>query len=326
VREYLGFWQFLRHLPRVLYDTFLATREPGPILLRMGNISNCCWLWLLLRRRPYAVDILGRAGMGPRHVKNVQILGLNRLLGWLGELLVRTQVRLARCANYVAGYQQQLYPTGSRQHEFVVTDVILPKEAFAKPRPLERFAGQPYRILAIGRVEPEKGHQFLVEAAAELRRRGLDNFVLDIVGPGSQLEPMRQRASQLGLDGRVRFPGRVAMGDPVRQLLDQADLFVLPSLTEGMPRALLEAIARSVPAIGTAAGGTAEVLPAELLVPPSDAKALADKMAEVLHPERLAAMSALSWQLVRKFDPAVILEQRRQFWRVVGRLCSPTAV
>ena len=68
-------------------------------------------------------------------------------------------------------------------------------------------------------------------------------------------------------------------------MLDSAHLFVLPSLTEGLPRALLEAMARGLPAVATAVGGVPELLPPSCLVPPRQAKALAARIGDVVRDE-----------------------------------------
>ena len=92
----------------------------------------------------------------------------------------------------------------------------------------------------------------------------------------------------------MTFLGQLPAGEMVRAQLDKADLFILPSKTEGLPRALVEAMARALPCIGTTVGGIPELLPSEDLVPPGDVKALAETIEDVLRrPERLAKMSTI---------------------------------
>src|SRR6202042_2877537 len=96
-----------------------------------------------------------------------------------------------------------------------------------------------------------------------------------------------------GIEAQVEFVGSVTAGEPVRHELDQADLFILPSRAEGVPRAMLEAMARGLPCIGSSIGGIPELLHKEDLVPADDPAALAKVIATVFADQsRLARMSA----------------------------------
>ena len=127
------------------------------------------------------------------------------------------------------------------------------------------------------RLESQKGHDVLLDAAAELRRRSFA-FVIVLAGEGSLRGPLEQRAAKLGLTDAVHFVGRV---DEIGSLYAAADTVVLPSRWEGLPLSLLEALARGRPVIATHVGGIPEVIENGvhgLLVPPDDAKALADAL------------------------------------------------
>ena len=135
---------------------------------------------------------------------------------------------------------------------------------------------RPLWVMA-ARLEEQKGHTVLLEALAEVSRRGLD-FVVALAGEGSLRGTLEAKASALALSGRVRFLGQV---EPIGPLLRAADAVVLPSLWEGLPLTLLEAMARARPVVATTVGGIPEVLEdgaCGVLVSPGDAKALADAL------------------------------------------------
>jgi glycosyltransferase involved in cell wall biosynthesis len=127
-----------------------------------------------------------------------------------------------------------------------------------------------YVILTPARLAPEKGHRFLLAAAAQVPDA---TFLLAGEGPlRGQLEGL---ARELGIADRCVFLGQRS---DVADLLALSDLFVLPSLSEGLPLSVLEAMAAQRPVIATRIGGTDEAVEHEvtgLLVPPSDAAALA---------------------------------------------------
>ncbi len=143
----------------------------------------------------------------------------------------------------------------------------------------ERFGASLIRPLWVvaGRLEEQKGHAVLLDALAEVRKRGLD-FTLAVAGEGSLKTTLEQRAEQLGIGPRVRFLGAL---DDVGPLLAAADAVVLPSHWEGLPLVLLEAMVRSRPIVATAVGGVPEVIEDGThgaLVAPGDALALADEL------------------------------------------------
>ena len=122
----------------------------------------------------------------------------------------------------------------------------------------------------------------------------------------------------LGVATRVQFPGHVASGDAVRAELDRADLFVLPSRQEGLPRAMIEAMARGLPCIGSTVGGIPELLATEDMVPPNDASAVARKIREVVgDPPRMVRMSARNLAKAREYSLDVLTHRRERFYEHV---------
>jgi glycosyltransferase involved in cell wall biosynthesis len=132
---------------------------------------------------------------------------------------------------------------------------------------------RPFWVCA-GRLEHQKGQDVLLDALAEVRRRGLE-FVAVLAGEGTLRGAYEERARRLGLADRVHFLGQV---DDLGPLLAAADAVVLPSRWEGMPLVLLEALARARPVVASAVGGVPEVVTDgehARLVPPDDPGALA---------------------------------------------------
>ena len=105
--------------------------------------------------------------------------------------------------------------------------------------------------------------------------------------------------------------------------LDRADLFVLPSLTEGLSRALVQAMARGLPAIGSRTGGIVELLSDDQLVTPGDPVALANSMSEILRsPDRLADLSKASVKKARGYSKDKMNEQKLAFWQAIRKYAS----
>lgn len=111
-------------------------------------------------------------------------------------------------------------------------------------------------VVAVGRLSPEKGFDTLIEAIA-LASSEHPSLRLELAGDGPCLPELRRLADRLGVRERVNFLGEVS---DVPAVLARARLFVLPSLTEGISLTLLEAMARGLPVVATAVGGTPEVV------------------------------------------------------------------
>ena len=168
ITDYLGFWDFLRKMPRVLFDCLRATSKKGCYLLRGGNIGTFCWPYLRLRRRPYAVETVGDAGESVLTVKNVQMLGLNRLIAYVGHKLSRLKTKKAFCASYTSRHLQILYPSSNRAKEWVFSSVNLDEQVITGARAVKQFQVKPFHIISVGRLEPEKGHLVLIKAVGQL--------------------------------------------------------------------------------------------------------------------------------------------------------------
>jgi glycosyltransferase involved in cell wall biosynthesis len=164
-----------------------------------------------------------------------------------------------------------------------------------------------------GRLEEQKGQDVLLDALAEVRRRGLE-FVAVLAGEGRLRGALEERARSLGLEANVRFTGQV---DDLGPLLAAADAVALPSRWEGMPLVLLEALARGRPVVASAVGGVPEVVADEehaRLVPPGDVAALAAVL-EAFHRHPDAALR-MGWR------GAMLVRENYTWSRVVERFES----
>lgn len=137
-------------------------------------------------------------------------------------------------------------------------------------------------LLCLGRLSREKGQDVLLEAVARLPAGGDRPLTLVLVGDGAARADLEAQARRLGIDARVRFLG---WRDDPHACLGAADAVVLPSRTEGLPLALLEAMAARRPVVATRVGGVPDALAegaAGWLVAPDDADALGAALARML--------------------------------------------
>jgi len=148
-------------------------------------------------------------------------------------------------------------------------------------------AGQ--RVIGtVGNLFSVKGQTYLLKACKAVAI-AVPELLLLVAGEGDQLGPLQKEASALGIEGNVKFLG---FRDDVPSLLQAMEVFVLPSLSEGLPLAVLEALALRKPVVATSVGGIPEIVEDGVtgyLVPPKDPQALADKILLLLRDPRTAA-------------------------------------
>lgn len=156
---------------------------------------------------------------------------------------------------------------------------------------------------AVGRLSAEKGFDLLIDAFADLCRHGLD-LELWIAGEGQERQALERRAAQSGCRERIVFLGFYPDG---RRLFECFDAFCLPSLREGLPNVVLEAMAMEVPMVATTAGGIGSVLRHDedaVLVTPGSAAALENGLIRLLESDDLCRrlVHAARARVERNFD------------------------
>lgn len=220
---------------------------------------------------------------------------------WRSTLNMRIYEALDRCI-FLRGFHQVIAVSDALRQEALRAGharrgvLVIPNGLDLARFPLrqERAAGplpldpQDEVIGTVARLWPEKGHAYLLSAATQvLRQRPRCRFVF--VGDGIEEHDLRHRVARLGIADRVMFAG---LRSDIPQVLAQFDLFVLPSLKEGLPIAILEAMAVGIPVVATAVGNVPTVVrhgDTGLLVPPANVDALADAILRALgDPEQTA--------------------------------------
>jgi glycosyltransferase involved in cell wall biosynthesis len=163
------------------------------------------------------------------------------------------------------------------------------------------------RLLFTGRLAPVKGLPLLLEAFARLQARH-PTLTLAIAGDGPERPALEAQAQRLGIAPRVEFLG-YRSSDHVRALLQESDVFVLPSFAEGVPVVLMEAMASGVPVVATRVAGVSELVEdgvSGFVVPPGDADALERAISTLLEDARLRARFGAAGRATveREFDVA----------------------
>lgn len=254
-------------------------------------------LWYVLKRRRYDVavtllfysDVLGRAlaraaGV-PKIVSSIRARNAN-YAGWQRALARRTMrwadavIVNSAAVRAFAGSEE-----GAPERKLITIPNGICVDDYARPlgradlRAELRLAPERRLIGGVGRLTRQKGFDLLIDALARLPDDDVD---LLLVGSGEAREALEAQARELGVHQRVHFAG---YRRDVARLLGALDVYVQPSRFEGMPNALLEAMAAGCPIVASAVDGNRELVDGGVhgwLVRPDDAAALANTVAAAL--------------------------------------------
>lgn len=218
---------------------------------------------------------------------------------------------------------------GNRRKPIVVKNAMLPPysrqhDGEAVSRSSIGISDDAFVFGSVGRLSAEKGHRFMVSAFHKLcEAAGADaKLSLIIVGDGREQEPLEQQASQLGIRDKVYFAGFQGNCTEWMQLFD---CLIQPSLTEGTPNAVLEALCLQVPVIASAVGGVPDLIidgRNGLLVPAEDVNKLEQAMEKMRSsPELRNRLIAGAAELTQEYSPA---HQRQKLIEVYEEVFQQT--
>jgi sugar transferase (PEP-CTERM/EpsH1 system associated) len=280
---HLKLWRLLRKLkPAVLHTYNLAAAEYAFTAALAGVPVRI--------HAEHGRDAADPEGRNPRH--NL----LRRLLVPFIDRYIPVSADLARWLEKIVGI-----PAAKVQliHNGVNTDKFHPDEGrdgtTRPPSPIP-FSDDCFVIGTVGRIQDIKNHAGLVDAFLLLQQLVPEpsRLRLAIIGDGPLLPLLKQKVSDAGLNQCVWLPG--ARSD-IADIMRGFDLFVLPSLAEGTPVTVLEAMACGLPVVASRVGGLPEVVEENvsgLLVPPADANALAEALLSFHADPELAKQAGLA--------------------------------
>lgn len=308
--EFLQKWCAVRHELRRLVDRNCAVilRAPSPI----GMIAAA---HLREYAHPYGVEVLGDPWdvFAPAAVAHP----LRGFFRWAGYRDLRRLVRDSVGVAYVTERTlQRRYPADKRVIATHYSDVELRQDAFVScPRARRPSEAKCIRLISVGSLEQMyKAPDVAISAVAQCVKEKVD-VELVWVGDGKHRPEVETLARGTNCPERFHFTGNLAGPECVRTELDKADVFLLASRTEGLPRAMIEAMARGLPCIGSSVGGIPELLPEECLVPPNDSRALAAKITQLVRdPKKMEALSVRNLRKAEEYREEVLSGRRTEFY------------
>lgn len=318
---YHGPLGFAKNLLSILKFIFSNTPSDAAYILRIPATIPMFYSFVLRAKRvKFAVEVAA----DPHDGYSAKALGNHPLAPLFRKLFVgvtRWQCKVAAASCYVTrSALQKRYPPGRVQTSFSFTSINLTPECFVDAPRTDFDIAKPHLVMTGNMQKTLKGHDLFLQTLARLRAEGIA-ATATIIGYGENLSTFQNLALDLGLDECVTFTGKLPAGKPVREVLDTADLFVLPSRQEGLPRALLEAMARGVPAVASRVGGTPELLADESLIEVDDLGALVATVKHHLSSKKLLIQhSTRNLEVANDYKGDIINRRRTEFFHTVKRI------
>jgi glycosyltransferase involved in cell wall biosynthesis len=293
----------------------LIARLPSEIGLLSINVAKELKL-------PYAIEMVA----DPFDALWYHEKFIGKLYAPIMSYRVKRTVKDCRFVLYVTReYLQMKYPTNGYNVSCsnVEIDPSSTEVLDTRMRKIEKGKSQ-IVIGLIGSLSKHKGIDTAIKALRYIEKEPFD-IKLRILGNGN-LEKWKRLAKELGVERKVIFDGVLPSGEAVFKWLDQIDLYIQPSLTEGLPRALIEAMSRGCPAIGSTVAGIPELLEQDCLHAPKNYKELGKLILNALNKDWMKQKAQRNFNFAKKYYKDVLEKKRTEFWKSFREFSSNKAL
>ncbi|OQX78464.1 MAG: hypothetical protein B6D61_05435 [Bacteroidetes bacterium 4484_249] len=317
VPYFLGPYQFLTQKRKIKKKLKDYLNKDAAVICRIpGALGHMAANILSKEKRLYAVEVAGDPidVFAPGTFKHP----FRFFFKYYGYFRLKKGVQNAIAALYVTERAlQKRYPVKKGVYSTNASNVIIDQD-FIVPKAKKLTTKNNYSIISVGTLDQMyKGPDVLLKAIKILITRGY-NVNLIWLGDGKYKKDMEYLAKKLMIDKHVKFAGIIKPAAKVINYLDNSDLFVLPSRTEGLPRALIEAMARGLPCISTNIGGIPELLSENSLVPINDSKVLARRIEIFLKDLPMTnQLAEENLEKVKNYSYDILNKRRRLFYQYI---------
>jgi glycosyltransferase involved in cell wall biosynthesis len=275
---------------------------------------------LIKKQIPYAVEVVGDPYdvFSPGSFKHL----IRPLFRWQGYFALKRVVFNSSATLYVTQHTlPKRYPIKNNIFSIGISNVVIKDEMFALSEKQFKKNKDVIKLISVGTLDAMyKSPDVVLKAIKMLHNTGI-HVHLTWIGDGRYLQTMKDLSTKLEITHSVSFLGQLPNPQEVCRYLNQADIFLIPSRQEGLPRALVEAMAQGLPCIGTRVGGIPELLDDIALIPQNDENALAKKIQQFIFQDGLASQQAQrNLNVSHQYAEHLLCEQREQFYRKIALL------
>lgn len=273
--------------------------------------------------KPYLLEVVGCPRDALWHYGGLR----GKLYAPYSAFSMKQAVRRAQYVIYVSSaFLQSRYPANAHAKVAAISNVGIPERSrsILEERIGRYQAGAHLRTVGLI-ASLNASYKGVGDAIRAFKDIGIDGAMLRVLGDGNP-ERYLSLAAKLGVSDRVYFDGVRPSGEGVKDWLSEVDLYIQPSYTEGVPRALIEAMSVGCPAIGTTAGGIPELLDSDCMFSPGDIGALGTKIKHGLLDRAWARRQALrNFEKAGAYESSVLGARRLQILNAIREDCDSHA-
>ncbi len=287
--------------------------ESDLIIARNSSIASIAIEYAKKYNRPYLVEVVSCPWDS---LWNHSLLG--KILAPMSYLKLKSQVKSAPYVVYVTNeFLQKRYPTDGKNtncSNVALTDfdeTVLE----SRLRKINNLKEENKIILGTTAAVNVryKGQQYIIKALGKLKRQGITNYEYQLIGGGDQ-SYLRSVANKHGVADQIKFLGAMPH-NKVFDWLETIDIYTQPSRQEGLPRALIEAMSRGLPAFGARTAGIPELLEDRFIF--SNTRKNIDEIFEILksfNKDTMIEQAKRNFKESKEYDKNVVEERRRKFF------------
>jgi glycosyltransferase involved in cell wall biosynthesis len=282
---YRGIMDYYKKLPKMLFSNFFSLREvmkkSDLIFLRIPTMNTFLTYFLIkIYKKPF---ITYQVGDEKEIVRNsTKYNNFSRFLAHtmasIHSALYKKIIKKAAVSFFLAPQLMEL--TKKKNSIFFFTSLITDQDI--SYHQMNADMTSPINLLYVGRISNEKGLAYLVHAVKNLIQKGLVTN-LTLCGEGKEKDELERLASELDIKNNIRFTGQIPW-EKIKRIYSSHDIFVLPSLSEGVPKVILESMAAGLPVIATRIGGIPNLINQNengILIPPKSPSAIANAVENI---------------------------------------------
>lgn len=313
---------YITHFPSFFIAAFKASVKSNCAIIRLPSLpATFVELIYELIRKPYVLEVVA----DPRNAYKDDPMAAKIL-----SYLLKRACFHANGVSYVTQFAlQNDYPCKARMQtsqdekyfESYYSSIILRKNFFSTPRAYGTMHNKIRLIHTANNINNEvKGHDVVIKVVKKLFDAGI-NATITFIGDGKRRPELEHMAESLGIGNRVQFTGLLSSPDEVREKLLKADLFIFPTKAEGLPRAVIEAMAVGLPCLSTPVNGIPELLQPQYMFDPMDVDGFVNAIRQLIsNPEEMSRMSRMNINKALEYEYEILDERRCRFYAKLKKI------
>lgn len=293
-------------------------KKADVVILRLPSFFGSCAIEVCRElNKPYVTEVVGCTW--DSNWNHGSLIG--KLRAPISFFKTNKQIKDATSVIYVTEqFLQKRYPSNASITSYA-SDVYIDdfsEEISHNHQSFLKRKKEKYRIALLANLEVKYKGFDVIFKALKLAKAKLDKPIELFLYGGGEPTYIQPLIEQYGLQTDVKIMGLLSSGSEVFQALDGLDLYVQPSLTEGLPRAVIEAMSRGCPVLASSAGGMPDLLHVDYLHKPGNHSVLAEQIVKYLpNQDALLEMSRTNFYKAKEYIAPILDERRNKFWQDV---------